>query len=194
MASFAELIAVALVQYGENAALEEMKMYREMHPWTEEPSGDDYGFMLRVSTEVEPNPSSSSGTVEVQSAGKFIWPENGYVLANATGIYWGLHGLLDGVGNWNHLPRFPDSVWQIVVVRRDECKPDPLGGAVRAPRGWVKYSGDPVGAMQLILPHMAKRIKEGEFDQLFPSRMHHVSIVKSTSKTGRVQLRYTGKI
>lgn len=124
--------------------------------WNREPTGPDIGYLIRTSREYN------------LAYGGFPWPSNGYVEVppgdlmgidpNGSGTpnnaIRGLHGLLDGIGNWLSLIRHPQATWQLVAVRYSECKPCISEWAHRAPRGWVVYSGEAVGAVSLIMPKM----------------------------------------
>ena len=79
-----------------------------------------------------------------ESRGDFIWPlDVGAVVACPDWLPTpecgnGLHGLLDGIGDWALIDRGPDRVWQIIgvlraeVVEIDDCK-------AKFPRGKVVY-------------------------------------------------------
>lgn len=172
MGNFAQSLATIVMGALESNCHREHAMYKRMEPWKSEPEvGEDYGYLLRVSSSegrnsgfVSPNAKLSDPT-----SSDFQFPEEGYVLADVRGAFWGIYGLLDGLGDWNHLPRYKDATWQIMVVRRDECMPDPMGGSVRVPRGWMKYSGDAVGALQIMIPYMRDR---GILDRIFKDRIH----------------------
>ena len=121
-------------------------------PWTEEPTGPDVGYMIRT--------SSHSGR---DLRGTFSWPWAGYVEATPESIYGesikarakgGLYGLLDGIGDWAAINDHGLAVWQVMAVKRCECKRSLNEWAHRAPRGWVVYSGGAAGAMALIIPKM----------------------------------------
>jgi hypothetical protein len=117
--------------------------------WTEEPHGDDIALVIR------------NVTVELRSHGGFVWPETGYVEApdwrDNTACGNGLHGLLDGIGDWSLLSDAPDARWQIVkvaraeIVRIDDAK-------VKFPRGWVTFTGSAATAKKTIIPAMVASV------------------------------------
>jgi hypothetical protein len=120
--------------------------------WTEEPTGPDIGYLIRTSSKTK------------RSVDSFTWPDEGYVSATKGSILVnstlaGIHGLLDGRGDWNTIMPHPEAIWQIVAVRYSECKPCILEWAQRAPRGWVVYSGDALGAMRFIIPVMMSSVR-----------------------------------
>ncbi|MGQ0565979.1 MAG: hypothetical protein ACT4OK_13030 [Gemmobacter sp.] len=181
--SLAESLAFTFLATLQMRGIAERDLYLQMEPWTKEPTGPEFGYMLRVASEDGKSSGFIERNIELDEPEEgFKWPTSGYVVAEVHGPFWGFYGLLDGVGNWNHLPRFKNATWQVVVVKRDECKDDPMGGAVRAPRCWVKYSGDAVGAMQLMIPYMVSRIKDGDPKELFPNRMNWVDMVYNARK------------
>ena len=73
-------------------------------------------------------------------------PENGAEPGDKCGC--GLHGLLDGVGDWSLLSSAHDALWWIVGVKRAECVD--LDGKVKYPRGTVVYFGGANGALNTI--------------------------------------------
>jgi hypothetical protein len=89
---------------------------------------------------------------DMTAHGGFIWPKEGNVEApdwNPTAeCGGGLHGLIDGFGNYSLLSSAHDAVWQIVEVERAECID--IEGKVKFPRGTVIYSGDMAIAMTKI--------------------------------------------
>ena len=171
MNSLAQGLAGLVMKIGHAKALEEREMYGKLEKWKGEPMGDHYGHLLRVSSESGRTTGHITRNAELDDpqSDYFQFPQYGYVVADAKGPFWGIYGLLDGLGDWNHLPRYKNAVWQILVVQRDECKPDPMGGGVRVPRGWVKYSGDAVGALQIMIPIMRDK---GILNQIFTHHMH----------------------
>ena len=70
----------------------------------------------------------------------------------------GLHGNLDGVGDWSLLSDQADALWWIIGVKRSECID--LDGKVKYPRGKVVYCGRQHGAMQLISKEWIRICKE----------------------------------
>jgi len=50
----------------------------------------------------------------------------------------GLHGLLDGIGDWSLMADSPDALWWIIGVRRDEAVSID-GDKIKVPRGRVEY-------------------------------------------------------
>jgi hypothetical protein len=60
----------------------------------------------------------------------------------------GLHGLLDGIGDWELTAR-DNAVWQVVGVIRGECV-DIDGGKVKFPRCRLEYVGSFAQAMQMV--------------------------------------------
>ena len=83
-------------------------------------------------------------------------PENGAEPGDKCGC--GLHGLLDGVGDWSLLSSAHDALWWIVGVKRAECVD--LDGKVKFPRGTVVYFGGANGALNTIAKEW-KRIAQG---------------------------------
>ena len=87
-----------------------------------------------------------------RSHGGFQWPESGIVECpdwkptQSCGN--GLHGLIDGVGNYALLSTEHDAVWQILRVVRSECIE--IDGKVKFPRCEVVYSGTMHGALTRI--------------------------------------------
>ena len=61
----------------------------------------------------------------------------------------GLHGLLDGLGDWGLVPIGEDRVWQVLGVKRSECV-DLGGDKVKFPRARELYVGLMGGAMKMI--------------------------------------------
>ena len=120
--------------------------------WEEEPQGDDVGLVIR------------NVSAELKSYGGFAWPESGYVEApdwrDSATCGNGLHGLLDGIGEWSLLSDAHDARWQIVkvarseVVRIDDAK-------VKFPRGWVVFTGGSAAAKKFILPAMVASVFKG---------------------------------
>ena len=123
--------------------------------WEEEPQGDDVGLVIR------------NVSAELKSYGGFAWPESGYVEApdwrDSATCGNGLHGLLDGIGEWSLLSDAHDAHdarWQIVkvarseVVRIDDAK-------VKFPRGWVVFTGGSAAAKKFILPAMVASVFKG---------------------------------
>jgi|GEM_PF-2882875 len=84
----------------------------------------------------------------------FIWPREigatvecpDWAPTNECGN--GLHGCLDGVGDWSLLSSAPDALWWVIGVRREECID--LGGKVKFPRGKIAYAGGINGALRQI--------------------------------------------
>lgn len=137
-------------------------------PWTSEPVGPGVRYLLRTSS--ADRQSNGHATMEVEAPpikGGFLWPETGYVQAGYGGPWWGIYGLLDGVGDWGRLPRHREAVWQIIAVVGAEAQPSPQGGCHRVPRGWVVYTGDAVGAVQMLVPYMARTGKLVDLAKLF---------------------------
>ena len=60
----------------------------------------------------------------------------------------GLHGLLDGWGDYDLLSSEADALWQIVEVDRDKCVE--INGKVKFESCVLKYSGDMATAMTMI--------------------------------------------
>jgi len=83
----------------------------------------------------------------------FVWPsEIGAIVTcpdwdSAAECGNGLHGLLDGIGDWGLTAR-DDALWQVVGVLRSECV-DIDGGKVKFPRCRVEYVGGFAQAMQM---------------------------------------------
>lgn len=153
--------------YGSWANEEFISAFREKYtPWVEQPSGDHIGWMIRVSNKSGKSPLFTG----------FDFPTTGYCealnFAPAGSNGGGIYGLLDGVGDWGLIPASFWSVWQIVAVDRrevvlsnaggtqDDLKP--VYGSVRAPRGWVTFTGTMEDAIELIKPHMRRRQKLGD--------------------------------
>ena len=94
----------------------------------------------------------------------FIWPLT--VGAIVTAPDWnaraecggGLHGLLDGIGDWELTAR-ADAVWQVVGVKRSECV-DIDGGKVKFPRCRVEYVGGFAQAMQMVQKAIVTKLLE----------------------------------
>ncbi len=86
---------------------------------------------------------------DMTSYGGFVWPESGPVECPdwdpTPSCGHGLHGLLDGVGDYSLLSDAPDAKWLIVEVDRDEAVN--INGKVKVPRGEVVYCGDMRGAL-----------------------------------------------
>lgn len=71
----------------------------------------------------------------------------------------GLHGLLDGIGDWALTSPEPDALWWIIGVLRTECVVIDQD-KVKVPRGRVEYFGSFAGAMNMIAAQTAKRLLE----------------------------------
>ena len=86
---------------------------------------------------------------DMTSQNGFTWPESGQVSAadwNPEPVCGhGLHGLLDGVGDYSLLSRKHDAKWLIVRVPRAEIVD--LDTKVKFPRGEVVYCGGMAGAL-----------------------------------------------
>lgn len=88
------------------------------------------------------------------SYGGFRWPSE--VGAIVTAPDWsstptcggGLHGLLDGIGDYSLLSADADAIWQVVEVERAACVE--IGGMVKFPNCRLVYRGGVAGAMALI--------------------------------------------
>lgn len=172
MGNIAKSLAAIVMASIEANSHREHASYKKMEPWNQEPLvGEKYGYLLRVSSNERRNLGYVSPNSEMAEpdATSFQYPEHGYVLADVRGAFWGIYGLLDGLGDWNHLPRYKGATWQILVVCRAECSPDPMGGSVRAPRGWMKYSGDAIGALMIMIPYMRDR---GILNQICAGEIH----------------------
>ena len=68
----------------------------------------------------------------------------------------GLHGLLDGIGDWSLTADGPNALWWIIGVRRDECIAID-DDKVKFPRGRVEYFGAFPGAMTRIMRAKVER-------------------------------------
>ena len=98
--------------------------------------------------------TNKDGASESQYANGFVWTREVGAIIDAPD--WqptaacgnGLHGCLDGVGNWAYLSSQHDALWWIVGVKRAECID--MGGKVKFPRGKVVYFGGINGALQTI--------------------------------------------
>ncbi|MDP3409034.1 hypothetical protein [Bosea sp. (in: a-proteobacteria)] len=134
------------------------KNFADKEPWLSEPAGKGVGYLLRTSSE---NGLASGKAIQerlmVEDLDSFLYPSSGYVVADFGGAYYGIHGFLNGVGDWTRLARYKNATWQIIAVLESECMPSANGGAHRAPRGWVVYSGDAVGAVMFMIPLMARK-------------------------------------
>lgn len=122
----------------------------DAEPWTQEPFGPEYGYMLRKNA---PGSQGYEG---------FQWPQSGYVEApewdGRADNNKGLFGYLGGVGDIRlgtpgRYNRGPEEDWMVFKIRLDEIHAcDALEGIsptsfhrlfeYKAPRGWVKYSGN----------------------------------------------------
>jgi hypothetical protein len=71
----------------------------------------------------------------------------------------GLHGLLDGLGDWSLIDDTPGRVWQVIGVSRSEVI-EINDFKVKFPRGKVAYSGTAIGAMSFIQPHRIAAIQK----------------------------------
>lgn len=99
-----------------------------------------------------------------KSYGGFVWPQQVGALVEAPD--WnekpvcggGLHGLLDGAGDWSLLADGPDTLWWIVEVRRDEAVAID-DDKVKVPRGRVAYFGAFPGAMTRIMASIVPAIQ-----------------------------------
>ena len=99
-----------------------------------------------------------------QSHGGFQWPSE--VGAIVTAPDWsarpecggGLHGLPDGLGDYDLLSSEHDALWWVVSFIRAEAVD--LDGKVKFPRCRVEYFGRMPGAMKLISTHCIKRMLE----------------------------------
>ena len=91
---------------------------------------------------------------EIVPSKPFVWPDSGPVEAPdwdpspERDCGGGLHGLLDGVGNYSLLSGAWDAKWQIVEVEREECIVN--SNKVRFKKGNVIYTGDMACAMTRI--------------------------------------------
>ena len=98
------------------------------------------------------------------SYGNFAWPLTVGAVAEAPD--WdpraecgnGLHGLLDGIGDWGLTSR-DDALWQVVGVMRSECV-NIDDGKVKFPRCRVEYVGGFAEAMSLIQSATVTKILE----------------------------------
>jgi len=70
----------------------------------------------------------------------------------------GLHGLLDGIGDWGLVPLGEDRVWQVLGVKRSECI-DLGGDKVKFPRARELYAGLMGGAMKMVQTAAVEAIK-----------------------------------
>ena len=69
----------------------------------------------------------------------------------------GLHGLLDGIGDWSLIDSAPGRRWQVIGVQRDEVVVID-GGKVKFPRGKVLYVGEAATAFGMIQDAQVKAI------------------------------------
>jgi hypothetical protein len=70
----------------------------------------------------------------------------------------GLHGLLDGIGDWSLIDGATDRVWQIIgVLRAETVRID--DGKVKFPRAKIAYSGSAPGAFGFIQKHTVAAIQ-----------------------------------
>ena len=101
---------------------------------------------------------------EGRSYGSFQWPRE--IGAMVTAPDWsskpecgyGLHGLPDGLGDYDLLNSDHDAIWWVVGFIRTESVD--LDGKVKFPRCRVEYFGPMAGAMNLISQHCIKRMLE----------------------------------
>ena len=99
------------------------------------------------------------------SHGGFKWPlDIGAVVAcpdwsPAAECGNGLHGLLDGIGDWSLIDGGADRVWQIVGVLRAEVVSID-DGKVKFPRAKIAYSGSAPGAFGFIQRHTVAAIQK----------------------------------
>lgn len=63
----------------------------------------------------------------------------------------GLHGLLDGIGDYSLLSYDSDAIWQLVVVDRDKCVN--LGGKVKFESCNLVYTGNMRGAIATVVSY-----------------------------------------
>ncbi len=70
---------------------------------------------------------------------------------------YGLHGLLDGIGDWSLLSDSPAALWWVVGVMRAEVV-DIDDDKVKVPRGKVAFFGDFPGAMKRITQQLVPRV------------------------------------
>ena len=107
----------------------------------------------------------------------FKWPESGPVSAPDWGpkpaCGQGLHGLLDGVGDYALVSRKPDAKWLIVSVPRAEVVD--LDGKVKFPRGEVVYCGGMAGALTRIAQRWITIAQAGAKGQHASGRNEHAA-------------------
>lgn len=86
--------------------------------------------------------------------GGFAWPSSGYVDAPdweaSASCGNGLHGLLDGKGDYSLLCNDWDAQWLVVAVDRNLCV-NIDGNKIKYPWGYVIYSGASREALKIIL-------------------------------------------
>ena len=99
--------------------------------------------------------SSYSGFIWPLTVGSIVTAPDWNARAECGG---GLHGLLDGIGDWELTAR-DDAVWQVVGVKRSECV-DIEGGKVKFPRCRVEYVGGFAQAMQMVQKATVTKILE----------------------------------
>src|SRR5690348_2206923 len=89
---------------------------------------------------------------DMTSHGGFKWPTQGHVECPdwdpTPQCGHGLHGLLDGIGDYSLLSQAYDAKWLVVQVERSECVG--ISEKVKFPRGEVVYCGFMAGAMGMI--------------------------------------------
>lgn len=117
-------------------------------PWTEEPTGDAYSYMVRASTRDRAS----------HMRPEFRFPDVGYVKAIALqdGVFAarphlykpGIYGYIHGWGSY-HTPfsmyyAAGSLVWQVLVVRNSEVifNRDDGDKSCRVPQAWVKFTGN----------------------------------------------------
>ena len=107
----------------------------------------------------------------------FKWPESGRVSAPDWGpkpaCGQGLHGLLDGAGDYALVSRKPDAKWLIVSVPRAEVVD--LDGKVKFPRGEVVYCGGMAGALTRIAQRWITIAQAGAKGQHASGRNEHAA-------------------
>ena len=113
--------------------------------------------------------------VDGTSYGGFRWPNEVGTVVKCTD--WspapecgdGLHGLLDGIGDYSSLSNAPDAIWQIVEIDRESCVD--LGGKVKFPECVLVYSGDMVGALTKFIDYQINYVAaaSGGYSQLAAS-------------------------
>ncbi len=88
----------------------------------------------------------------------FKWPESGLVecpdWSPRAACGNGLHGLMDGFGDWSLTSSAIDAKWLLVEVARAECVE--LDGKVKFPRGNVIFAGSMADAMTKMSDHQIK--------------------------------------